>query len=360
MGLRPSRADRSRPTSTRTTENAMNLGFSAEHEAMRRRVPQGAGWRGPARRASKREPRRFAGSATTPLWQQPRRARLAGDRWCPRRTAAAGSSRVVAVRAGRRDRAAAWPPVPFTASACALHATRWCAWPATADCSALFAASWPMARARGVLLTDDCWPQRAAVAATIRARLPARALRPRAQRARRQRGDARAGLRGQRRRAAPGRYSTLRSAPACRAPGADRSICCTPCASFVFDALPVQRAGVRRRPSGRGSAWSTAMRSSSPSSSSAAPRRALDAARRYSLERYAFGRPIGSFQALKHLMADMLVSIDLARSNCYFGAAALAPAATCLRRRPRWRASRRPRRFAPAPSAARRCTARSA
>jgi alkylation response protein AidB-like acyl-CoA dehydrogenase len=51
---------------------------------------------------------------------------------------------------------------------------------------------------------------------------------------------------------------------------------------------------------------------------------ALDAARRYSLERYAFGRPIGSFQALKHLMADMLVSVDLARSNCYFGAAALA------------------------------------
>src|SRR5256885_16998651 len=42
---------------------------------------------------------------------------------------------------------------------------------------------------------------------------------------------------------------------------------------------------------------------------------ALDAARRYSLERYAFGRPVGSFQALKHMMADMLVAIDLARSN---------------------------------------------
>ena len=51
---------------------------------------------------------------------------------------------------------------------------------------------------------------------------------------------------------------------------------------------------------------------------------ALDAARRYSLQRYAFGRPVGSFQALKHLMADMLVAIDLARSNCLFGLAALA------------------------------------
>jgi alkylation response protein AidB-like acyl-CoA dehydrogenase len=51
---------------------------------------------------------------------------------------------------------------------------------------------------------------------------------------------------------------------------------------------------------------------------------ALDAARRYSLQRYAFGRPVGSFQALKHMMADMLVAIDLARSNCLYGLAALA------------------------------------
>jgi alkylation response protein AidB-like acyl-CoA dehydrogenase len=51
---------------------------------------------------------------------------------------------------------------------------------------------------------------------------------------------------------------------------------------------------------------------------------ALEMARRYSLERYAFGRPIGSFQAIKHMLADMLVAVDLARSNCHFGAAALA------------------------------------
>jgi acyl-CoA dehydrogenase len=51
---------------------------------------------------------------------------------------------------------------------------------------------------------------------------------------------------------------------------------------------------------------------------------ALEAACRYSRQRFAFGRPIGSFQALKHLMADMLVAIELARSNCMFGLAALA------------------------------------
>jgi alkylation response protein AidB-like acyl-CoA dehydrogenase len=38
----------------------------------------------------------------------------------------------------------------------------------------------------------------------------------------------------------------------------------------------------------------------------------------------AFGRQIGSFQAIKHMLADMYVSATLARSNCYYGAWALA------------------------------------
>lgn len=50
---------------------------------------------------------------------------------------------------------------------------------------------------------------------------------------------------------------------------------------------------------------------------------ALDMARDYSLTRYAFGRAIGSFQALKHSMADMLAALELARANCCYGAAAL-------------------------------------
>ena len=51
---------------------------------------------------------------------------------------------------------------------------------------------------------------------------------------------------------------------------------------------------------------------------------ALEMARDYSRTRYAFGRAIGSFQALKHSMADMLAALELARSNCYYAAAALA------------------------------------
>lgn len=51
--------------------------------------------------------------------------------------------------------------------------------------------------------------------------------------------------------------------------------------------------------------------------------RALEMARDYALERYAFGRPIGSFQAIKHKLVDMYVSVALARSNSYYGAWAL-------------------------------------
>src|SRR5439155_6836418 len=46
--------------------------------------------------------------------------------------------------------------------------------------------------------------------------------------------------------------------------------------------------------------------------------RALEMARDYALERMAFGRPIGSFQAIKHMLADMYVSATLARSNGYY------------------------------------------
>ena len=58
--------------------------------------------------------------------------------------------------------------------------------------------------------------------------------------------------------------------------------------------------------------------------------RALEMARDYALERMAFGRPIGSFQAIKHMLADMYVSATLARSNCYYGAWALSSGAAEL------------------------------
>jgi alkylation response protein AidB-like acyl-CoA dehydrogenase len=49
---------------------------------------------------------------------------------------------------------------------------------------------------------------------------------------------------------------------------------------------------------------------------------ALAVARDYALEREQFGVPIGSFQALKHIMADMFVRTGLARSATYAAAAA--------------------------------------
>ncbi|MBP8233406.1 MAG: acyl-CoA/acyl-ACP dehydrogenase [Rhizorhabdus sp.] len=42
----------------------------------------------------------------------------------------------------------------------------------------------------------------------------------------------------------------------------------------------------------------------------------------YSQQRIQFGRPIGSFQALKHRMADMMIAVEAARSAVYYAAAA--------------------------------------
>ncbi len=50
----------------------------------------------------------------------------------------------------------------------------------------------------------------------------------------------------------------------------------------------------------------------------------LEMAKNHALERYAFGRPIGSFQAVKHKLADVYVAIELARANAYYGVWALS------------------------------------
>jgi len=66
--------------------------------------------------------------------------------------------------------------------------------------------------------------------------------------------------------------------------------------------------------------------------------RAFELTKDYTLERFAFGRSIGSFQAIKHRLADRWCDIELARSNGYFGAWALEndsddlPIAACLSR----------------------------
>jgi alkylation response protein AidB-like acyl-CoA dehydrogenase len=72
-----------------------------------------------------------------------------------------------------------------------------------------------------------------------------------------------------------------------------------------------------------------------------AAQRGLDMTVAYSLERVQFGRQIGSFQALKHRMADMLVLVEASRSASWGATAAAAayvqdptePNAALLRRR---------------------------
>jgi alkylation response protein AidB-like acyl-CoA dehydrogenase len=86
----------------------------------------------------------------------------------------------------------------------------------------------------------------------------------------------------------------------------------------------------------------------------------LEMAKDYALGRYAFGRQIGSYQAIKHKLADMYIKNELARSNAYYGAWALhmgsrlpplfpplAPAGACRGRAARMeRAPRLPARAA--------------
>lgn len=52
--------------------------------------------------------------------------------------------------------------------------------------------------------------------------------------------------------------------------------------------------------------------------------RSLEVARTYALERQQFDAPIGSFQAVKHLLADMYVRTGLAQASAYAAAAVLA------------------------------------
>ncbi|MGY0055687.1 acyl-CoA dehydrogenase family protein [Streptomyces sp. LZ34] len=62
---------------------------------------------------------------------------------------------------------------------------------------------------------------------------------------------------------------------------------------------------------------------------------ALDATVAFALERHQFGRPIGSFQAVKHRLADVLVALETARSASAYATACAAaspahlPVAAC-------------------------------
>lgn len=50
----------------------------------------------------------------------------------------------------------------------------------------------------------------------------------------------------------------------------------------------------------------------------------MDMGMTYTKQRFAFGRAIASFQAIKHIFANMYVAVELARSNAYYAAWALS------------------------------------
>jgi len=52
--------------------------------------------------------------------------------------------------------------------------------------------------------------------------------------------------------------------------------------------------------------------------------RALEMTKEFAEGRYAFGRSIASFQAIKHKLADLWCEVELGRSNSYYGAWALS------------------------------------
>jgi alkylation response protein AidB-like acyl-CoA dehydrogenase len=60
--------------------------------------------------------------------------------------------------------------------------------------------------------------------------------------------------------------------------------------------------------------------------------RAIEMAAAYAKERQQFGKQIGSFQAVKHLLADALLGLDFARPAVYRAAAALAHGSENVRR----------------------------
>jgi acyl-CoA dehydrogenase len=95
-----------------------------------------------------------------------------------------------------------------------------------------------------------------------------------------------------------------------------------PAASIRFNAAIAEAL-----PSGDGDAWQKILDRAAvllAFEQLGAAETALASACEYAHDRIAFGRKIGSFQAVKHKLADMYSKIELARCHCYYGAWAIS------------------------------------
>jgi len=95
-------------------------------------------------------------------------------------------------------------------------------------------------------------------------------------------------------------------------------------ARVVFEGAPVQRLGVNTVGAGELSQLLDRAAVLLAFEQIGGCQSAMDMGIAYTRERYAFGRPVASFQAIKHKFADMFVALELARANAYYGACALS------------------------------------
>jgi alkylation response protein AidB-like acyl-CoA dehydrogenase len=210
-------------------------------------------------------------------------------------------------------------PIPFTTSACGYAAGLGLACDAVAKADLL-----PMAAAGsaiGVLLTEDCWrhgprllqsSQATALIEGVAGNVPDGAA-----------ATVAIALVGK---GAEATIVHIDLSSTARSVATDCLDLLHPCASFNFERTPAR---VLTRGEEAEAVWQRiedryALFTAFEQIGAAAA--ALEMAREYALQRYAFGRPIASFQALKHTFADLFAALDLARSNCLYGAAALQSA----------------------------------
>jgi alkylation response protein AidB-like acyl-CoA dehydrogenase len=91
-------------------------------------------------------------------------------------------------------------------------------------------------------------------------------------------------------------------------------------AELTFQNVDAPRLG---KPGGCGEALRTTLEQAAvclASESVGGSEKTMDMAVQYAKDRYQFGRPIGSFQAIKHKCADMLLRLESAKSAAYYAA----------------------------------------
>ena len=100
----------------------------------------------------------------------------------------------------------------------------------------------------------------------------------------------------------------------------------TRCATVVLDRVPVDADGVLGKVGGAGPLVAALLRRGAVGAAAGmlgAARRCLDMAVSYAKVREQFGQPIGSFQAIRHKCAEMLLEVENSHAATYYAAWAL-------------------------------------